>query len=91
MHAQGEPPLLQGTADRQGPDRSDCSGGLHRPAVRVRRAVCLLVGLERAGPADVQVCCRGPGQSGELDQSPAVSQSQLPGPASDGPGEEVQR
>lgn len=91
MRAEGEPPLLQGPAGRPGRDGSDCSGGLHRPAVRVRGAVRLLAGVERAGTADVQVCCRGPGESGELDQSPIVSQPQLPGRAGDGSGEEVQR
>ena len=73
VHAEGEPPLLQGPASRPGRDRGDCSGGLHRPAVRVRRAVRLLAGVERAGAADVQVRCRGPGEPGELDQSPADS------------------
>ena len=91
MRAEGEPPLLQGPASGPGPDRRDCSGGLHCPAVRVRGTICLLTGVERSGPADVQVCCRGPGESGELDQSPAVGQPQLPDPAGDGPGEEVQR
>lgn len=89
--AQGQPSFLQGPAGWPGPDRGDCSGGLHRPAVWIRGAVCLLAGVERAGTANVQVCCWGPGQSGELDQSPAVSQSQLPGPARDGHWEEVQR
>lgn len=91
MCAEGEPPLLQGEAFRPGRDWSDCSGGLHRPAVRVRGAVRFLAGVERAGAADVQVCGRGPGQPGELDQSPAVGQPQLPGSAGDGYGEEVQR
>lgn len=89
--AQGQPSFLQGPAGWPGPDRGDCSGGLHRPAVWIRGAVCLLAGVERARTANVQVCCWGPGQSGELDQSPAVSQSQLPGPARDGHWEEVQR
>lgn len=91
VRAEGEPPLLQGTADRPGSDRSDCSGGLHRPAVRVRGEFRLLAGVEWAGAADVQVRGGGPGRSGELDQSPAVSQPQLPGPACNRNGVEVQR
>lgn len=91
VRAEGEPPLLQRPADRPGSGRSDCSGGLHRPAVRVRGELRLLAGVERAGAADVQVCRGEPGQSGELDQSPAVSQPQLPGPACSGHGVEVQR
>lgn len=89
--AQGELPFLQGPTGWPRPDWTDCSGGLHRRAVRVRGAVCLLAGLGRARTKDVQVCCRGPAQSGELDQSTVVGQPQLHVRASDGFGEEVQR
>lgn len=85
--AEGKPPLLQGEVCRPRRVRSDCSGGLHRPAVRVGGAVRLLSGVERAGTPDLQVCRRGSGESGELDQSAAVSQPQLPGPVGAGHGE----
>lgn len=85
VFSQREPAVLSGAPERAWSSGRDRAGALHCAALRLRgalRLLCVILRRHRGHrrPAHLQVLCRGPGEPGELGQSPSLSPARLPPP-----------